>query len=257
MIATNNFAVGQLWAGRLDEAASNLLAMQARCRELGIGLTELSVHGHLALIDVIHGQVPAAAQRTEAAMDLADRRGWTAEPQALGLHVALAMVNLERGRFAVTGDVSDDEPADGTGTDVACRLALAIVAVDQASARAMGSSADEAAIRLERIQVQGPGACHRCWRGGASPRELPRIWPRDGGPTRSTGSARSRWGLPTRTRSVGLCWPRPACASTNPSSRLMHFARSCTRLRTSAGPQSRPEFSPESRRTGCTGTRPH
>ena len=154
VIATNNLAVGQLWAGHLDESASNLLAVQARCRELGIGLTELSVHGHLALIDVIHGQVPAAAQRAEAAMDLAQRRGWTAEPQALGLHLALAMVNLERGRFAVSGDMSDDGLADGTGTDVACRLALAIVAVDQASARGEGISADEAAVRLEHIQVQ-------------------------------------------------------------------------------------------------------
>ncbi len=154
VIATNNLAVGQLWAGHLDEAASNLLAVQGRCRELGIGLTELSVHGHLALLDVIHGRLPAAAERTEAALELADRRGWTGEPQALGLHVALAMINLERGSFDFTGNVSDDEIAAGPGTDVACRLALAIVAVDQASAVRDAILADEAAVRLEGIALQ-------------------------------------------------------------------------------------------------------
>ena len=87
-------------------------------------------------------------------MDLADRRGWSAEPQALGLHVALAMVNLERGRFAVSGDMSDDGLADGTGTDVACRLALAIVAVDQASARGDGIWPTRPQSGWNSIQVQ-------------------------------------------------------------------------------------------------------
>jgi LuxR family maltose regulon positive regulatory protein len=155
VIATNNLAVGQLWAGRLDQAASNLLAVQARCRELGLALTELSVHGHLALLDVIHGRLPAAAQRTHAALDLAERRGWTAEPQVLGLRAACAMVGLERGRLAFSGDVGDKELADtGDDTDVACRLLLAVAAVDTATAQRDLILAEEAAIRLDGIHAQ-------------------------------------------------------------------------------------------------------
>lgn len=154
VIAMNNLAVGQLWAGRLDQAAANLVAVQARCRELGIGLTELSVHGHLALLDVIYGRLTSAARRTEAALNLADRRGWTTEPQILGLRAASAMVNLEQGRPAFSGNPFDDGLADvDVGTDVACRLVLAIGAVDDATARRDGILADEAVIRLDAIAV--------------------------------------------------------------------------------------------------------
>jgi len=155
VIAINNLAVGQLWAGHLDEAAANLHSSQARCRELGVSLTELSVHGHLALLDVIRGNLPAAAQRAEAALEIADHRGWTAEPQALGPRAAIAMVNLERGRYECTDSAIDDRLADGNdGTDIACRLALAIAAVDIATARRDATLADEAAIRLGSIALQ-------------------------------------------------------------------------------------------------------
>ena len=154
-IATNNLAVGQVWAGRFDDAESDLLALQTRCRELGIGLTELSVQGHLALLDVIHGRLPAATQRAEAALDLADRRGWTAEPQALGLRAAIALLSLEQGRAAFSGGESDEGHADSAaGTDVACRLVLAIARVDHAAAQRDRILADEAVMRLESIRVQ-------------------------------------------------------------------------------------------------------
>jgi len=155
VIAANNLAVGQFWAGNLDEAASNLLAVQTRCRDLGIGLTELSAQSHLALLDVIHGRLRAAAQRAGAALDLAARRGWTAEPQAVGLHAASALVDVEQGRSEKNGGVGIDGLDNaGCGTDVACRLVLAIAAIDDATARGDGVLADEAVIRLDRIQLQ-------------------------------------------------------------------------------------------------------
>lgn len=162
VIAVNNLAVGQLWAGRLDQAAANLHAARARSRELGIGLTELSVHGHLALLDVIHGDLPAASQRAEAAWNLAIRRGWTTEPQALGLRAAKAMVDLEQGQSAVPG-YNDGSNYDGgfgggdnewVGTDVGCRLVLAIATIDQAVAGDEAITADEAAVRLDLIRGQ-------------------------------------------------------------------------------------------------------
>jgi hypothetical protein len=54
VLAATNAAVGQLWSGELDEAATNLHAVDAQCRLLGLGLTLLSVQSHLALLDVIH-----------------------------------------------------------------------------------------------------------------------------------------------------------------------------------------------------------
>ena len=155
VIAANNLAVGQLWAGNLEASASNLLAVLERCRELGLGLTELSVHGHLALLDVVHGHFPAAAKRAGAALELANRRGWTAEPQALALRAAIALVDVEQGRSAFNDNISIDGFVDGdAGTDIACRLVLAIAAVDHAAVRGDEILADEAAMRLAGIELQ-------------------------------------------------------------------------------------------------------
>ena len=85
-IAVNNSAVGQLWAGELADAEATLATVQTRCVELGLGLGELSVRANLALLDVIHGRLPDADRRARAAQEIADRRGWASEPQALGLY---------------------------------------------------------------------------------------------------------------------------------------------------------------------------
>jgi LuxR family maltose regulon positive regulatory protein len=154
VIAANNYAVSQLWAGKLEKAATHLAAVGARCRELGLDLTDLNVQGHLAMVDVIHGRLAATAERAGAAWDLAERRGWTSEPQALGLRAALALVDVERGRPAFPAGMDVDEWVDnGRGTDVACLLVLAIAAVADSAAGRDGALADEAVLALDAIRV--------------------------------------------------------------------------------------------------------
>lgn len=151
-IAANNHAVSQLWTGNLVGAATQLLSVRSRCRELGLELTDLSVQGHLALLDVIHGRLPAAAECAGTAWDLAERRGWTAEPQALGLRAALALIAVEQGKPAFPGRI-DDWADNGRGTDVACRLVLAIAAVVDAAAGRDRTLADEAVLALDAVRL--------------------------------------------------------------------------------------------------------
>lgn len=155
LIATNNLAVGQLWAGDLDSAATTLSMVQARGHDLGLSLTELSAHAHLALLDVIHGRLPDALSRTAAAQEVANRRGWTAEPQALGLFAALAMIHLEQGRVDMAATVADSGLATSrSGSDAACRVALAITEVGVAVARKDPAAAGAAAQQLDTIMAQ-------------------------------------------------------------------------------------------------------
>jgi len=94
VIASNNIALGQLWAGDLAAAEMKLATVQTRCVEMGLGLVELSTHAHLALLDAIHGRIPDAARRADAAQLIAERRGWSSEPQALALYAALALTGI-------------------------------------------------------------------------------------------------------------------------------------------------------------------
>jgi len=158
IIATNNLAVSRVWTGRLDEATPMLFAVQAQCRDLGMGLTELSAHGHLALLDVIYGRLPEAADRAGAALNAAARRGWASEPQVLGLRAAIAMVYLERAQFERAKSVIDDGLlVPGDGTDIACRLVLAIAAVVNSIANGDEVAVAEAALCLDTLQRQAGG----------------------------------------------------------------------------------------------------
>ncbi len=155
VIAMNNLAVGQLWIGELDKAEAGLLVVQSRCHALGLGLTELNAHAHLAVLDVIRGRLPEAHRRATKGEIIANRRGWVGEPQALGLFVALAMIYLEQGRLdmaATTVDAGLD--ISRSGSDAACRVALGIAAVGLAVAREDPAAARAASARLEVIHAQ-------------------------------------------------------------------------------------------------------
>lgn len=155
IIATNNLAVGQLWNGELDAAEATLTAVQIRCHEQGLGLTELNANAHLALIDVIHGRLSDAYSRATAAQDVANRRGWAGEPQALGLSAALSQTHLEQSRFDLAAAVIDSGLAiSRSGSDAACRVALGIAAVGVAVARKDSAAALAASAQLDEIQSQ-------------------------------------------------------------------------------------------------------
>jgi hypothetical protein len=85
MIGVNNVGVGQLWTGDLTDAESNLTAGAGLARELRLSLSELSMEAHLSILDVIHGRLNRAQRRAAAIQEIVDCRGWSNEPQVLGL----------------------------------------------------------------------------------------------------------------------------------------------------------------------------
>ncbi|HEY4991420.1 MAG TPA: LuxR C-terminal-related transcriptional regulator [Nakamurella sp.] len=155
VLAATNAAVGQLWTGDLDEAEAQLHTVDAQCRLLGLGLTLLSVQAHLALLDVIHGRLPDAYRRASAAREIAEQRGWTSEPQALGLYAALAMTNLEWNQLdAAKREVDSGLTVSDSGSDPACQLVLAMTAVGIAVARHDHTATRAAADSLDAIEEQ-------------------------------------------------------------------------------------------------------
>ncbi len=155
VVATDNLAIGQLWGGDLAGADTNLSTVLAQCQRLGLGLTELTTQAHLALLDVIHGRLPHAYRRAAAARDVADRRGWASEPQALGFYASMAFTHLEWNQLdAAQQDVDRGTTVSGGGSDLACLLALAIFGVEIAVARGDTAAAHAATTRLDSIQAQ-------------------------------------------------------------------------------------------------------
>ena len=110
VIATNNIALGQLWAGDLAAAETTLAVVQTRCADMGLGLVELSAQAHLALLDAIHGRLPDAADRADAGQRIAERRGWASEPQALALYAAHALTAIATNRLDAADANIDRRP---------------------------------------------------------------------------------------------------------------------------------------------------
>ncbi len=155
-IGLNNLGVGQLWAGSLSEARASLTAARANARELGMGLAEISAQAHLAILQVIHGQLGLAHAEASAAQQVVDRRGWAAEPQTHGLYVALGMTSLARDRLdQADNSITTGLAASSTGSDSSCRLAMGITAIGIAVARGDAAAARSAAARLRVELGQG------------------------------------------------------------------------------------------------------
>jgi len=148
-IGLNNLGVGQLWAGDLADAQDTLNAARTHARELGMGLAEISAQSHLSILQVIRGRLETAHDEAGPALNLVDRRGWAAEPQALGLYVALGMTYLAWDRLDAAADtIAAGLAASSSGSDTSCRLALGITAVGIAVARGGAAAARSAAAAL-------------------------------------------------------------------------------------------------------------
>lgn len=155
--ATNNLAVGQLWAGDLAAAATNLSNTQAHAQQLGLELAAINSMSHLALLDLIHGRLRDAHRRASSAQHSLDRRGWGSELQAPPVYLTLWLVHLDRNDPADAAVQIGRGPAASTGgSDQACRLALGIAAVRVAGATDGGTALAAAATRL-RIECAAAG----------------------------------------------------------------------------------------------------
>lgn len=128
-IAITNPGTGLLWDGDLRLAAEALATGETTCHRWGLGLSELTARSDWALPAALTGRVPQARARADLARSIAEQHGWTREPQASGLLIALAMVARDNGR------TDDAEQLINAGTrdaqpDVACRIAFAVLAME-------------------------------------------------------------------------------------------------------------------------------
>jgi LuxR family maltose regulon positive regulatory protein len=95
-IALNSRGVARLWTGRVESAAHELRESCEAARAVGVELAQINAVGHLALLEVMHGSVRAAAELAGSARELAERRAWCYTVQAVAAHFAQALVHLER-----------------------------------------------------------------------------------------------------------------------------------------------------------------
>ncbi len=133
-IATTNLGFGLLWDGELHTATASLADGEKACRQWGLGLSELTAKGHLAVISALRGQLRLARQQADGARETANKHGWTREPQASAHLIALAIIALDTGR-------PDDAEnlitvgTQGTSPHLASGVAFAALAVEVARAR--------------------------------------------------------------------------------------------------------------------------
>ena len=133
-IATTNLGFGLLWDGEFREAQTALLDGEQSSGQWGLGLSELTARGHLALLAATRGQLPLAVHLADQARATADQHGWSPEPQASAHMIALAMVALDTGRLD-DADRLITLGTRGTNPHMAGRAAFAALAVEVALAR--------------------------------------------------------------------------------------------------------------------------
>jgi LuxR family maltose regulon positive regulatory protein len=146
-IATTNLGFGLLLDGEFRAAETALADGEKSCGRWGLGLSELTARGHLALLAAIRGQHPLAGQLADQARATADQHGWSPEPQASAHMIALTMVALDTGRLD-DADHLITLGTSGTNPHLASRAAFATLAVEVALARHDQQQAERRAAAL-------------------------------------------------------------------------------------------------------------
>ncbi len=136
VIAEINLAGARLWTGNTGDAEQTLENAAIAAAEIGLLLPQLNATGHLALFDVLHGRCRRAARRSAEVLQIAERNGWTSEPQALAEYLSSGLVELARNRpDTAAGHLRKGLAATGTQTDRSLRLALGISTIQVAVSR--------------------------------------------------------------------------------------------------------------------------
>lgn len=155
-ITLANLGTGLLWTGDLPAAAATLNQAQQLCHEWGLSLPELTAAGHLTIIDAVYGRFRQAAREAEQARAVADRHGWSPEPQASAHMVALAWGALAAGRL----DLADRLIAAAIGRgnpDTGCQSALAVLSIEVALTRRDHAAAAIRVADLDMVVLRGNG----------------------------------------------------------------------------------------------------
>jgi LuxR family transcriptional regulator, maltose regulon positive regulatory protein len=89
----------ETWAGRLDQAESHLEQGVALARRIGRPFLEFMGLVYRAEIELNRPFFPRAAERARQAIDLAERHGWTDEPDACNAFMTLGAALAWQGRL--------------------------------------------------------------------------------------------------------------------------------------------------------------
>jgi LuxR family transcriptional regulator, maltose regulon positive regulatory protein len=90
--------ITELWTGQFDAAPDHLKRARAAAAEGRLDWTCLAADAGLAIVHCFRGEVTQALRNADAAIALAERRGWTRSEPAGMAYVALAASALHRGR---------------------------------------------------------------------------------------------------------------------------------------------------------------
>lgn len=156
LIASNNRAIGLVLEGRLAEAYCGLTVARATAAQLGMGLLELAATSYLSLVDAMAGDLTRARALSDTALEFAERRGWSSEPQMLAAVAAAALIDLQTNELdAAQRHIDSALSAALPETDIGSRLILDIAAVGVATAR---GDVVEARLRLKHLDTEQSGA---------------------------------------------------------------------------------------------------
>ncbi len=140
-----------LWAHRIDRAGEELRQAVALADAARLEYVSVAARSNLALLELMTDGVGGGTEHARAAIELAERRGWSAIPQTACAHAALAM--------SAFFDIKPDEAAEhlarayaaATGTP-SRQLQFVLVHLDARLKLALGHP--EEALRLfDRFEV--------------------------------------------------------------------------------------------------------
>jgi LuxR family maltose regulon positive regulatory protein len=97
LIATGSLGAAELWMGQWRNAEAHLDDVVTEGVELHLGLPWLSAVSHRAVVQAVLGELTRAADEAAGALRVAQRRGWTSEPQIIPAHLAAFLVAFQRG----------------------------------------------------------------------------------------------------------------------------------------------------------------
>ncbi|MEP6559693.1 MAG: LuxR C-terminal-related transcriptional regulator [Nakamurella sp.] len=167
-IAMTNLGGAQVWAGAFEDAERNLALAEPDALELGLLFVNLNALGHLAVLDALQGRLRQAARRARQGVEIIDKRGWAAEPQALASFLTYGLVGLARGEEDLaSAHITRGLSLSGQQTDRTLRLALAIAGLELAVANGDVDAALLADARLRAGMARTPEAPELLVRWGA------------------------------------------------------------------------------------------
>lgn len=123
-----------------------------------MALMAMAAQAHLALTDLIVGDLPRAAERVAAVESIARRRGWLKKPQMMAMYAAQALLLLERHELAAaeTAIVTARQTV-GQASDTGALLLVEIAAVGVAISRRDAFAARAAERRMAVVAARcGP-----------------------------------------------------------------------------------------------------